>query len=381
MPKFINGPINYAYLEGNINGIEKKIYLFMDIHKSLNEETRCKSFDIVDISYYLYKKIKDAKKRLDIFMEINPTDLKIPITNKKDIYINKVTNLFKSEFVVKKVNEIENVRCSKTNKNVRLHYLDIRDHLELFDVLDIIKNIRRKIKLLEEFDINKDKVEYKKEELKKKILTNLEEINGKIKILTNNKNNLIINTNIEYDKTTDKQKYYLNKVLNKYQDENLRNNIILFLDDYYANILFNLKNIIKNIKNCLVNFNTNEISQINNYLDFIKEAIIDLYSIFTDVFLLRRILDKNYINNCVIYSCCQHSFNYIFFLVKYYNFNIIKIYNSEKKSDELELEIKKALYPFNIYKLFYIKEKEYIQCVNYIPMYFGGSKYSKYSKY
>ena len=379
MPKFINGPINYAYLEGNINGCEKKIYLFMDTHKSLNEETRCESFDSVDISYYLYKKIKDAKERLDIFMEINVIDLEIPITNKKDIYINEVANLFKSEFVVEKINEIENVRYSKTNKNVRLHYLDIRDHLGLFNVLDIIINIK---KLLKNHisNTNEDEDEDEKKKLKKKILTNLEDINDKIKILTKNKENLIINTNIEYNKTSDKQKYYLNKVINKYQDENLRNNIILFIDDYYNNILFNLNNIIKKIKVNMINFNINEISQITNYLDFIKEAIIDLYSMFTDIFLLRRILDKNYINNCIIYSGNQHSCNYIYFLVKYYNFKIIKIYNSEKQINELEIEIKKALYPFNVYKFFNIKEKEYNQCIEYIQMYFGSSKYNNYSQ-
>ena len=48
MTQFINGPINYAYLEGKINGIEKKIYLFMDEHNKLEEQTRCAIFKIFE---------------------------------------------------------------------------------------------------------------------------------------------------------------------------------------------------------------------------------------------------------------------------------------------------------------------------------------------
>lgn len=31
MPKFINGPTNFAHLQGNINGIEKDIYFLINI--------------------------------------------------------------------------------------------------------------------------------------------------------------------------------------------------------------------------------------------------------------------------------------------------------------------------------------------------------------
>ncbi len=32
----LNGPVNYCCLEGNFNGVKKKITLFMDIHKKLD---------------------------------------------------------------------------------------------------------------------------------------------------------------------------------------------------------------------------------------------------------------------------------------------------------------------------------------------------------
>ena len=131
MVQFINGPTNYAHLKGKINGIEKNIYLFMDTHNKLDNQTKCESFDSIDISYYLYNKIKHAKEKLDFFMEIIKSQLEEPDTNKKDIYINSVINLFKTEFVVEKINDKELVRYLETNENVRNHFLDIRDHFSL----------------------------------------------------------------------------------------------------------------------------------------------------------------------------------------------------------------------------------------------------------
>jgi ACT domain-containing protein len=69
MPKFINGPTNYAHLKGMINGVEKNVYLFMDTHYELDEQTKCESFDSIDISHYLYRKIKDTINPLDFFMD------------------------------------------------------------------------------------------------------------------------------------------------------------------------------------------------------------------------------------------------------------------------------------------------------------------------
>jgi len=70
MPKFINGPTNYAYLRRKINGVKKNKYFFIDTHNKLENQTKCDSFDSIEISHYLYRKIKMAKEQLDFFMEI-----------------------------------------------------------------------------------------------------------------------------------------------------------------------------------------------------------------------------------------------------------------------------------------------------------------------
>ena len=99
----INGPINYVKIEGIINNISKIFIIIMDKHFDLEYQTRCRSFDSIDISYYLYKKIKNTKKELDFFMEIRNEQIEVPIDNKRKRYIEDTINLFKSEF--QKVND------------------------------------------------------------------------------------------------------------------------------------------------------------------------------------------------------------------------------------------------------------------------------------
>ena len=39
----INGPVNVARLEGKVNGVNKVLYMFMDIHYDLHRESKCNS--------------------------------------------------------------------------------------------------------------------------------------------------------------------------------------------------------------------------------------------------------------------------------------------------------------------------------------------------
>ena len=164
MVEFINGPTNFCHLRGSINNVEKNIYFFMDSHYDLDNQTRCTSFNSIDISQYLYKKIIEAKIPLDFFMEIRPTNIKTPITNKRDIYIKEVISLFKTEFINEKIEDKMVVRYSKSNPVVKLHYLDVRDHLELFNVLNIIEDeLKKNVELLiNNLNNNEKKNKYKK---------------------------------------------------------------------------------------------------------------------------------------------------------------------------------------------------------------------------
>ncbi len=359
-PEYINGPTNYAHLQGTINGIEKNIYLFFDKHLNIYEQTKCESFNSIDITYYLYTLIKEAKDYLDFFMEIRLSQLNEPITYNRDIYINEVINLFKSEFVIENKGTTEQVKYSKTNSKVRLHYLDIRDCLGIYSLKNIIdKKINKYLNLLSKDE--KNKIIYYR-----KILKYVDIVNEQIDLLDKNMREIIINKNVVYDKINNKQKYYLDKLINKYKNTQLKQSINIFLNSHYNRILDYFKVAILEIKSINENMiDTNIITDLTEVIDEIQVYINKIYGLFTDVYLLRRFLDKNYINNSVIYSGGAHSINYIFYLVKYCNFKIVKIHNSLEKNVKLLInKIKREAYSFNIYDLFLFKDK-YIQCIPY----------------
>ena len=57
------------------------------------------SFNSVDVSYYLYKLIKESKEQIDLFMEIRTSQIDENISEKKDTYINEVINLNQNLFI------------------------------------------------------------------------------------------------------------------------------------------------------------------------------------------------------------------------------------------------------------------------------------------
>jgi hypothetical protein len=357
-PEFINGPTNYVKLNGSINNVEKEIHIFFDKHLELEDQTRCTSFNSIDISYYLYKLIKTSKEQLDLFMEIRTSQIDGIISNKKDIYMNDVINLFKSEFI-DKVNNEANIKYSKTNSNVKLHYFDIRDHLDIFYLTKIInQKITKYINLLKNDKENKTIYV-------NKIVSYLNLINQKIELLDSNSKEVSFNKNIIYDKINNKQKYYLNKILNQYLDNNLFFNINLYLNIHSRAIIKGINEVSQSIKDILtydILMNIEALDENNNKLG---EHILQLYSLYTDLYLLRRILDKNYVNKCIIYSNGSHSINIIFFLIKYCNFQILKIHKSKETNlDILMNKIITKTYYFDICDLFMLK-KIYIQCIGW----------------
>lgn len=359
MSKFINGPINYVELTGTINGIEKHITFFMDYHYTIYKQTRCESFDSIDISQYLYKIIKQSTCPLDFFLEIRMEEILNPTGNKRDIYIREVIEMFKSELIIEKQFDRNFVRYAKSNQNVRLHWLDMRDNFNMFKLMKIIdKKIKPNLKLLMETE----NVEYKN-----KAIEYLERIKINITNLKTNLNDVLTNTStITYNKIEQKEKYYMNKIINQIANQELKKSIREFTTGYFNRLFQIFEMLMSELDSLLINFKPQDTEQTIKLVDFLHEMIIDLHSIFTDVFLLRRILDKNYINKAIVYSEAQHAINSIGFLVKFCDFKIVNVHLSEIKSmDELMDIIKKSEHVYNIYKYFYQKNKEYTQCVKY----------------
>ncbi len=362
----INGPVNYCHMKGSINGIEKEITLFMDVHNDLDNQTRCDSFDSIDISHLMYKKIVNADKELDFFLEITIDEIKSKQTNKRDIYIKELFEMFKSEFLIEKINNTDIVRYSKSNSKVRLHFLDIRNVMDFEDMRYIVKEkILKRIELLKNFTNNNDK-----KKISSQILKYFENIYSKLNKLTSDIDE-IINSKSQMENIGDsKQKYYINKIFNRCNDKKLKFNLTVFFENNYQNIMYNFKISRNKISYILENIelsNIDEINEIYSLTEFIGEAITDLYCMVVDCFLLRRVLDKDYINNSVIYTGFQHSMHYIYFLHKYYDFEITKIFHTEKNLDEMLKQIKNSAFVYEIYSFITDKKKTYPQCLSYEP--------------
>jgi len=357
MSQLINGPINYVELSGKINGVEKHITFFMDYHYTLDKQTRCESFDSIDIAQYLYKIIKESTCPLDFFMEIKSQDINEPTSNKRNIYIREVVEMFKSEFVIEKNHDRNIVKYAKSNKNVRLHWLDIRDHFNMFTLMKIIdKKIKPNLNLLAETG----KIQYKN-----KTIEYLEKIKVYIFNFKMNFHKTQTNQN-KYNKTEQTEKYYMDKIINQFENLELKCSIQKFITSYFNRLLQIFETLMDELKLSITNFKPEEMNQIVKLIDFLYEMIIDLHSIFTDGFLLRRILDKNYVSKSIVYSGAQHAINSIGFLVKYCGFKIIKVHSSQIENLDLLMDtIVKTEHVYNIYKYFYLKTKEYTQCVRY----------------
>ena len=286
--------------------------------------------------------------------------------------------MFKSEFLIEKINNTDIVRYSKSNSKVRLHFLDIRNVMDFEDMRYIInEKILKKIELLKSLTNNDEK-----KKISSQILKYFENIYSKLNKLMNDKNEIIQAKSSVKNLNGDKQKYYMNKIFNRCNDKKLKRYLIHFMEMNYGNVMFNLNNELLNITNVLKNIELSNIDEINEiYLltKFVREAITDLYCLVVDCFLLRRVLDKDYINNSIIYTGFQHSIHYMYFLHKYYNFEITKIFHTEKNLDEMLKQIKNSAFVYEIYSFITDKKKTYAQCISYEPYEtFAGGKIANF---
>lgn len=362
MPKYINGPYNYVQLSGNINNINKNITLFMDVHLDINNQTRCDSFDSSDISQYLYKLIKDTKIPFDFFLEVREEQIKEPITDKREIYIAEVIEMFKTEFIVEK----DKVKYSKSNPYVRLHYLDIRDHLQFHH---ITKQLKKGIFPI----LNSLKNGYELSQDNSNKINKLEQIKQHIDNIKIHKNTIfkkyinIYNNITKFDKKT--QEYYINKILHEYKYDNVKKTIKNFFEENFIKFSSKFDEIISQFNSYIEiyqkNFNNTSILSIFYILyNKLYNILMELYALITDVYFLRRFLDKDYIQNVITYCGRNHALNYIYFLVKYCNFTITKIYDTNGLTiDDIINKIKETDDLNKVYNLFLFEGEKPKQCV------------------
>ncbi len=352
---YINGPYNYVQLTGSINTIRKNITIFMDVHQNLDKQTRCDSFDSIDISQYLYKLIKDSIEPLDFFLEIRNEQIQQPITDKKDIYLFEAVEMFKTEFIIEK----DKVKYSKSNPNVRLHYLDIRDYLQFTAIADQIRDeiIPKLIFLQNNNNSDPDKIN-KLEELHQHI----KDIQKNIASIFENIIDIRQNGMQAFDRKS--QEYFINKIIHKYKHENLKKNINDFYNVFLIRYLNNFISTWGTLVDLLYSKNLDNIKNIYKLYIELESNLFALYGLITDVFFLRRFLDKDYIGNVIAYCGRNHALNFIYFLVKHCDFKIEKIYNSNGLSlEEFTNQIKEIDDLDKVHDLFLFEGKKPKQCI------------------
>lgn len=314
----INGPNNVVRLS---NG-DKILYIFGDNHLSIDNQKECAlndNYDSIDLDKLLFKFMKEEKNRnFDLFIE----DFKYYFkpennnTNRK-IYINQISKLFKANIII----ENNKILTNKKYSNFKFHYFDIRIEF------DLMKNIFYYCELFFYFPYE--------------IIDCLHIINNTENIIYLLKNFL---DNIEYYNKNN----FINKILNKYENKKIQKIINNIYNKYFIqNINFIIKNsqklinlINKSIKKLEDNFHDKEkyiIIAKDIYIKFInnQRLLLGLTSIISDLYFIRRFLDKEYIKNGILYTGLAHLSNIVYLLTKYFNYKLTHAYYTNKKLDQI----------------------------------------------
>lgn len=396
----VNGPINAVRLQGNIFGIEKIIYLFMDIHSDLSTQTQCKSFESIDFVQYLVKmlKVTDKNKIFDLFAEISGTAIASPDYPHRGRYKDEINRYLKHELKSEK----------KINTNIRIHYIDIRDFLKnniniaIYNIHNIIKNISL-TKFISKLDFENlyNQIKYLQNDINiiytiifskqsqqnslssKHLYTKFQYTNSKISNISKLSKNTI---NIEVIKK------FINKITNRYNHRELIEQFqhIFFKIENTFRQIFSLLNqsldLMNKYRSSLLKPNDTlilhdySVIQLYGYgrdlmvfLDFIyniQKMILQIdilcvtnFAMIVDLFFLRRFLDKDYITHAIVYTGAMHSIFYIYNLIKYFGFKITNFsYSSIANLNEIENIIKNSDFNPEIEKIFL--PEVFSQCIN-----------------
>ena len=393
---YVKGPINYV--KGPVGAVilknkkmDKTIAILMDIHLPLDKQTACdkntrsNTIDIVDYLNDILKKdsilTNNSGKNniIDFFLEIQPHYLSAqkhlgPTENHErqeyqfgERYFDRMAKFFRMNFFYDPSSN--KVKLSPLFPNVRFHYLDIRSYLMLYEVFDINEKTVEFVKTINIF---------KKEDLLK-IKDGLSLFASRIKFIFDtmfkntpilNRINIVshtINDTINYLSLFGQKNYniklknLLDKILYGYNNKDVQKVVQTIvknvLNNDFAELFEDIDYTLKIVEDSIKFLE--EHSKIDNMvlknillLDVVKmnDQFLKIISQITDLYFLRRLLDKGYITKALIYSGLAHSLNIIFILVKYFDFNIQFI--AEKKHgnsvSQIEQKIKKMdnyIYP------------------------------------
>ncbi len=390
---YVNGPVNTVRLEGSVGSVEKVVYLFMDYHMPDAQQGKCENIRAVDIDTFLVEEFdKLAKTKptqtYDFMFERGPTR---PYHSKKirGKYLHQVAKLFTESFKIDL--DVNKAQRSELVPNVRFHYVDVRDFVaknnfiayyeHIAPVLNVIDyNKSYNIGQLNDLFHNIQSMQYNYSMLYVLLYKNNNLFNPKMEKSLYSAYEYKMNIISEEDNYKLIQKF-IHKLLSRYENKNIQKIIQKIIDTELHEMfidLFNYLDIILTFINKEIdmlkkfgensstkilfqqsdgsyNYGIDHLEHLDKILKFsdISRILFDKYInigvYLMDLYLIQRILDKNYITNSIAYTGASHSENYIRLLVKYFGFKIThysylkdndikkaeKIINNSKNMQEL----------------------------------------------
>jgi hypothetical protein len=357
--KYINGPLNVIRLEGKINNINKVLYIFMDLHIEVTNQTKCEEYLSEDIMKYVKSELikfsqdnKDKDKYIDFFMEhrLDVTENMImDYVYYKDKYIDEMQKFFLQNFK----------NNSKEFNNVRFHYADIRSSKILFDyknIDDILKNYNcsnyRQNNVTTMVNIYNMNLKYLFEV--QNYLLGKKKTNNKEKYTPDTPYNKIENLVSKY--TNKDVKIKISALIEKYITESNKlskiikiNYDLILKHEEICNKYFNEKGYRKKNKDELgissYYYDDNDIiSDIIKNHDKIYAQHMLVHALLMDIYFLRRFCDKNYVTNGLFYGGTAHCAVYINFLIKFFDFKITHASYLSKNLEEINKKLGEKLY-------------------------------------
>jgi hypothetical protein len=315
----INGPNNVIRLT---NG-EKVIYIFGEYHNNLYEQSECsfnekhKSLDIDKFLLNFFTKEKIIE--FDLFIETHKDWLIYYKTadSYRLPYIKQIRKIVGNKYDIKD-NEII---ISKNFPNFRFHYFDFR-----LSISESVKELN--FNYFHNFNTTIYPYPYN--------YLSLYNIYQDLKVLIDNLNLLLKFLSLEKTECN-----YIDKIKNNYKNKEIKKKINFIYDNHTIKCIeynINLSNKILDYIDLhkIENLGISIEIKIEEKLKLQQVILLDLFLLrcnishlfctLVDLYLLRRILDKQYTKNNIIYCGMHHLTNISIFLVKYFNFKITNIY-------------------------------------------------------
>lgn len=337
----VNGPVNIVRLEGEIENRKKVLYVFFDIHSHIPYQTECDEIDAISLTKYITEEINTTPNKIayDIFVEINQKDIGNIQLEYKAHYLYQVRKLISAKY--------------KKDINVRYHYFDIRDLEFLVDIIDkfsiSIPNFKNQFVFVSKqiYEIYKTFFKNKKNnKTASKIWTKYKHKNIKH----------ILKKQLEFcEKLFEELLDLLVKIEKEYDEK-----ILFGGPDKLKQEPYNIIDITGNIDRI------NLMSKLNIDIHNVRVIFNNAMLYLTDIYLLRRFLDKDYITNGLVYTGALHSADFIDILTNKFNFKITHTAKTFSDSENKYTNI------VDIYNTFMGNRNDTYQCcdVSGLPRYF-----------